>query len=284
MISVYYSPALWAIIENIFIIFLLLSIGSFLTVCTYRIPRANNFYEDTETPVKCPGFNDPKRSICPKCTQQIAWWQNIPVVSWIFLGGRCYYCKARIPVRYPMIELLSVVLGLGSIHLYGFTATALAVYLFSAALLVTIFIDYDFYIIPDVITIPGTAIGIIVSIVNENFSLFSYPVVSDIYSSCLGMLAGGGFLYVVSEGYFRIRKKEGLGLGDVKLLLMTGALFGPECALATIFLGSLVGSIAGLAMIVFSRLNFSQYIAFGPYLVIGTYVYLFGLIDFFLKP
>lgn len=259
-------------------------VGSFLTVCIHRIPISYGYDIDEEDPDyerkiaerSKIGINNPPRSRCPKCQNQLSWYHNIPILSWLMLLGRCAFCKEQIPMRYPLVELLSTFAALGSYSLYGVTITAFIVYVFTALLIVISFIDIDFFIIPDIISLPCTAIGIVLALCNEIFSLFTYPIVIDAYMSYLGIIAGGGFLYLVAEVYFKLRKKEGLGFGDVKLLMMTGAFFGPQCALFTIFMGSLLGSVIGIFFIMIGAKKFSQEIPFGPYLALGTIFYLFG--------
>lgn len=259
-------------------------IGSFLTVCIHRIPlrygydldEASIDFEHKLKERATIGINNPPRSRCPKCQKQLSWYHNIPIVSWLFLRGRCAFCKEKIPVRYPLVEILSTAAALASYHLYGMTSVALIVYVVAASLIVISFIDIDYFIIPDIISLSGTLLGVIVVGVNQYFQLFFYPVAPDIFSSCIGILAGGGFLYLVAEVYLKLRKKEGLGLGDVKLLMMVGAFFGPSCALFTIFMGSLLGSVIGIFFILIGAKRFSQEIPFGPYLALGTIVYLFG--------
>lgn len=269
-----------------------LIIGSFLSVCIYRIPLGRfdhldnsdlSGQEPTEgqpyTPQLFSGepvcFSFPRRSISPCCKQQLRWWHNIPLVSWLILGGRCAFCKKSISIRYPLVELLTATCAFLSLTLYGATPTAAVVFLFSCALIVITFIDYDYFIIPNLITYPGTMAGIALAVTAEFSPLFSAPVTDGWVTSALGILAGGGFLYLVSEVYFRVRKIDGLGMGDVKLLAMTGAVFGPECALFTIFMGSLIGSLLGVVLVLAGGKRFSQHIPFGPYLAFGTILYLF---------
>jgi leader peptidase (prepilin peptidase)/N-methyltransferase len=263
-----------------------LIVGSFLSVCIYRIPRAESFYievEEGETPqqeIPEPvGFNEPKRSICLKCGKQLLWWHNIPLFSWLILRGKCWFCKTPISARYPVVELLSAMMAILSYHHYGLTPTGAVVYLFCAALIVISFIDFDYYIIPDVISISGTVVGIVIAGANSFTHYFDPPVVPNYYFCALGLLAGAGFLYLISEVYLKLRRIEGLGLGDVKLLAMTGALFGPECALYTIFIGSLFGSIIGLALVLFHGREFNKHLPFGPYLAVGSVLYLFVGLD-----
>lgn len=265
-------------------------VGSFLNVCIYRLPITYRYDEEDEEVELIPRtdftISNPKRSICPSCNNTLRWYHNIPVVSWLVLGGKCAFCKTPIRVRYPIVELLTAIVSILSFGFYGITATGAVIFLFCCSLLVISFIDLDFFIIPDVISIPGTAIGFAVGILNQFTEIFSYPVSKGALSSLYGFVAGAGFLWIVSEGYFRVRGREGLGLGDVKLLAMTGALFGPTCALFTIFFGSLLGCILGAAMLLISRKGLSQAIPFGPYLAAATVVFLFSdtyLLDLFYR-
>lgn len=263
-----------------------LIIGSFLSVCIYRIPAARidelvGDELDVVAPQPVPKLERPltiaypPRSFCPSCANQLKWWHNVPVVSWLLLRGRCWFCKTRIPVRYPLVELCSGLLALLSYLHFGLSPTAMVVYLFCAALLVVSVIDYDFFIIPDVISIPGSFIGVALAALNQFYSIFQPPIVSGLWDSFLGFMSGAGMLYVISEVYLRLRKREGLGLGDVKLLAMTGVLFGPFASLYTIFIGSLLGSVIGIVLLLVQRRGMSHYIPFGPYLAFATTLYLF---------
>jgi len=259
-----------------------LIVGSFLTVCIYRIPFGSLEEElaGDNTDIQQPPAEskptitlvEPKRSFCPSCNNRLLWWHNIPLVSWLLLRGQCAYCKKSIPVRYPLVELLTALLSLWSFSMFGITPTGFLIFAFCCALLVITFIDYDFYIIPNVISLPGTALGLAIGLFNQYFHLFNFPVASSLTISLFGILAGAGFLFLVSEVYFRLRKLEGLGMGDVKLLAMTGAFFGPGCALYTIFVGSLIGSVSGVLMVLFLRRKMSQHLPFGPYLALGTFI------------
>lgn len=266
-----------------------LIIGSFLSVCIYRIPLGrfdqidnSDISVDASEPAepqvfegKPISFLEPRRSVSPCCKKQLAWWHNIPVASWLLLGGRCAFCKKSISMRYPVIELLTALCAFLSASEYGLTLTALIVFIFSCAIIVVMFIDYDYFIIPNLITYPGMVLGIVLGLINERTHLFHAPIVSGVLMCLLGILAGGGFLFLVSEVYLKLRKIDGLGMGDVKLLAMIGALFGPECALFTIFVGSLIGSICGLLLVLIGGRRMSQHLPFGPSLVTGALLYLF---------
>jgi len=282
-------------------------IGSFLSVCIYRIPLGrptsieeweteesdedegdapepeiedrNSEHFDKKVTVACP-----PRSFCPHCGEQLAWYHNIPILSWVFLRGKCSFCKDKISGRYPLVELLSTSFALLCLGAFGLNVTSIIIYFFCCALLVISFIDFDYYIIPNVISYPATLIGFILAAINQFSGVLALPIVPGIKEAIYGILAGAGVLFVISEGYFRIRGREGLGMGDVKLLAMTGVLFGPSAALYTIFVGSVLGSVVGIALIIIGGRKMSQYLPFGPYLALATLLFLFvgveGTIEF----
>lgn len=273
-----------------------LIIGSFLTVCVYRLPLGRPAdplnpceEEEGEEALALPpaavleqaaGKNIsvwfPARSFCTACGRTLLWWHNIPLLSWLMLGGKCAFCNARVSVRYPLIELITCALALLTLYFYGLTPTALIIFAFSCALLVLSIIDIDFYILPNKITLPGAVIGLLVAAINHFWRIFDAPVSVNLLQSFLGLLAGGGFLYVVAELYYLIRRREGLGMGDVKLLAMTGAFFGMQGALYTIFVGSLLGALLGALHVLLSRGKWSTPLPFGPYLAFANVLYLFS--------
>ncbi len=264
-------------------IFFGLLVGSFLNVCIYRIPAAREeFYEESpygrdpnskKIDLK---FLYPRHSICPSCKNKLLFWHNIPLLSWLLLKGKCAFCSTKISVRYPVVELLTAILSVLSFSNFGLSLTGLIIFAFSAALLVIAFIDYDYYIIPNVISLPGTGICFGLAVINQFCGIFDSPIVPGISDSLWGILIGGGFLWIVAEFYLRVRKIEGLGMGDVKLLAMTGALLGAPGAFYTIFIGSVFGSIIGIGLIIFTKRSASQHIPFGPYLVVATLIYIFS--------
>lgn len=278
--------------EIAFTILFGLIIGSFLSVCIFRIPASrddimlNPFDEDgnersideakeSEKPSRRVTFTDPPRSLCPECGEQILWYHNIPVLSWIALKGRCAFCSTSISSRYPIVELLTAILALLTFSHFGFTATAVVIFAFLCALLVISVIDIDYYIIPDIISKPGMLLGALVVTINHFTGWFVEPIAQDIWSGVYGFIAGYGFLWAFASFYFWLRKKDGLGLGDIKLLGMTGILFGPESAIYTIFLGSVLGSIIGLTSLLVVGRKFAKPLPFGPYLALGTFLYIF---------
>lgn len=284
--------------ELIFIALLGAVIGSFLTVCIYRIPysRLEGCVEDGETEVEEePGFEGlpdlpkplpiqggelsflfPPRSICPKCQGTLSWKHNIPILSYVLLLGKCGLCKAPIPFRYPLVEILSLIAAVASYATFGLTLTALIVYAICAMLIVMSYIDIDYFIIPNVITYPATAIGLVFTVINELYpETFAWPITSGLLDTGLGLLVGPGFLWLVSVTYLKIRGRAGMGMGDVKLLAAVGALLGANGAIATMFIGSLAGTVIGGTLILLKGRSFAQHLPFGPYLALGTLTYIF---------
>ena len=276
-----------------------LIIGSFLSVCVYRIPlgrasgieemleedsdeaQAENQSEQDSVILNSPHFPQrvtiafPPRSFCPHCGEQLKWYHNIPLFSFLFLRGKCGFCQAGISFRYPLTELLSAVFAWLSYSTFD-TPTAIVAYLLCAAFLVLSFIDIEYFLLPNVITYPATIIGLTIALI-QGYAPFieSPPFVSNISEALIGVLAGAGSLLLISLFYTYVRKKQGLGLGDVKLLAVTGAFFGLNGAFYTIFVGSLLGSFLGIALLLLGRGKWSSYLPFGPYLVAANLLYLF---------
>ena len=241
-----------AYLIEIFIFIFGLCIGSFLNVCIYRLPVSKSIVKP--------------RSMCSNCGTLIAAHDNIPILSYLWLKGRCRHCRIKISMRYPIIELLAGLFALGAYLKFGLTIEALIYYLFFAALITVTFIDLDHRIIPDVITLPGIPICFLAS--------FALPSISYL-DALLGILVGGGSLFLVAWTYSLITKKEGMGGGDIKLLAMMGAFIGWKGVLFTIFVASLTGTLAGLAVIVQSRNGLKLAVPFGPFLAIGCITYIF---------
>lgn len=274
-----------------------LIIGSFLTVCIFRIPygkekgpgdllldepdeelSSNHDSVEQQPESERLSLVWPRRSFCPHCKAKLAWYHNLPLISWILLRGRCAHCHKAISLMYPSVEILSALCAW--LCWTSFSApTAVLVYIFCAALIVLSFIDAEYYILPNCITLPGIVIAAAIALINHYTHIFELPIVTNVMSACLGLLVGGGTLFLISEVYLRLRGKIGLGFGDVKLLTMTGLLFGPGIAFYTIFIGSLIGTVAGIGMMVFGGHKASHPLPFGPYLAIGTFVSLFFLTD-----
>ncbi len=265
-------------------------IGSFLAVCAYRIPMGK--YEPIHEGVKelnrTLSIVSPSRSFCPQCEKTLLWWHNIPIFSWIVLRGRCAHCGANIPFRYMFIELLTGIVCVLTFLRFGPSLTGLVAFAFIAIFIVITFIDLDYMIIPDVITYPATFVGLLIGLVSRPLRPFlDRPFVASPMESVMGLLMGPGLLIAVWWLYFKIRKREGLGLGDVKLLAVCGATFGLECAWFTIFIGSVLGSIIGISLLLCRRNALSSYIPFGPYLAVAAVAYILGapsIFEHYLNP
>jgi len=224
-----------------------LAFGSFLNVCIHRLPLGLSVVKP--------------RSACPKCKRPIAFYDNLPVLSWLILGGRCRECKARISPRYLLIELLTGVLFLVCYWYFGLTLSTLKYCVFAFLVLGLIFTDAETKLLPDKLTLPGIALGILFSLlvpVNDLASQllpglvdlpFSDEVVLRSFSlldSLLGAAVGASFIYGAGVMYLRWRGMEGMGFGDVKLMAMIGAFLGVKLTILTIFTASLAGSFFGV--------------------------------------
>lgn len=228
-------------------------VGSFLNVVILRLP-------------------DPKQSIvfpashCPRCSSSLHWYENIPIISYLFLRGKCGHCKARISLQYPLVELMMALLAAATIYTFQLSIPSAGYFIFCAALLVIIVIDIHHQIIPDVISLPGIVLGVLFSFVS--------PTVTW-QSSLIGLLVGGGVLYAVAFFYFLLRKVDGMGGGDIKLLAMIGAWLGWQSLPFVIFASSLSGSLVGLIAMFFQKKGGRTRIPFGPFLSLSALVYLF---------
>jgi len=228
-------------------------IGSFLNVCIYRLPTSKS-------------IADPPRSICPSCNSPIRFYDNIPVLSYIWLKGRCRNCDAPISFRYPMVELMNGIVAMGLLFKFGLSLESLVYFVFISSLLVITFIDLDHQIIPDIITLPGIPMGLVAS--------FALPTIS-FKASALGLLIGGGSLWFVAWLYNLIARRDGMGGGDIKLLAMIGTIIGWKGVIFTIFASSVMGSCIGITMMLIKGKNMKYAIPFGPFLSIGAIAYVF---------
>jgi leader peptidase (prepilin peptidase) / N-methyltransferase len=250
--------------ELALVLALSLAIGSFLNVVIIRLPQRES--------ISIP------RSRCPKCKKAISWYDNIPVLSYLLLRGRCRYCKNHISMRYPFVEALAGIAGVLLYFKLGLTVEWAIFFAFSAALIVLGFIDLDYRILPDPITLNGIWTGIVVSVylaqpsplVLRLFRSAGLDVVNPRFialtASVLGAIIGGGLLWAVAEAYLRLRGIEGMGFGDVKMMAMVGAFLGAPLALLTIMLGSLLGSVVGLAFIRVANKTREYELPFGTFL------------------
>ncbi len=236
------------------LVFLLgICVGSFLNVCIFRLPS-----EDSIT--------NPPRSVCPHCRNSIPFYDNIPLFSYFWLRGKCRSCGGKISFRYPMVELMGGIFALAIFRHYGFSLPALIYFVLICSLVVITFIDLDYGIIPDVITLPGIPIGLAASLVLPSISIFN---------ALLGILAGGGTLFMVAWIYSLITGKEGMGGGDIKLLAMLGPFLGWKGVFFTIFAASVVGMLAGIIEMIRHREGMKLAIPFGPFISIGAILYIF---------
>jgi leader peptidase (prepilin peptidase)/N-methyltransferase len=228
-------------------------IGSFLNVVILRLP-------DDKQSIVYPA------SHCPRCSSALHWYENIPVISYLFLRGRCGHCKEPISLQYPLVELTMALLAAAIMYKFNLSLTSAGYFIFSAALLVIIVIDIHHQIIPDVISLPGIILGVLFSFVN--------PTVTW-QSSLIGLLAGGGLLYAVAFFYFLFRKVDGMGGGDIKLLAMIGAWLGWQSLPFVIFTSSLSGSLIGLIAMFYQKKGGQTRIPFGPFLSLSALIYTF---------
>lgn len=230
-----------------------LIVGSFLNVCIVRIPL--------EESIVRPG------SHCRKCLAPLAWYDNIPLLSYVVLRGRCRSCRQSISPRYPFVEILTAATFVAVFNA-GFEPRYLALSLLvTAAFIVITFIDIDHRIIPDVITLPTIAVAPAIAVLLGDITFIE---------SLTGILVGGGGLWLIAWLYTLVRHQEGMGFGDVKLLAMIGGLQGWEAAVFSLVIGSLIGSVIGIALMVVRRGRLDMEIPFGPFLVIAAFVHMLG--------
>lgn len=220
------------------------AIGSFLNVLIYRLPR--------QLSIVAP------HSFCPNCKKAIKWYENIPIVSYLLLGGKCSNCHKRISLRYPIVEALT-----GLLFVYAFSRFQLSfefffMLFFFCGLIVIAFIDFSFQVIPDIISMPGIAIGILYQIMKGDF-----------FTGLAGMIFGGGLILVIRVIGGKVYKKEVMGMGDVYLTAMIGAFVGFPFIIPAIFIGALVGAILGILYIISTHQSRESPIPFGPFLAIG---------------
>lgn len=235
-------------------------IGSFLNVCIFRMPREIS-------------IRKPSRSFCPHCQKQIYWYDNIPFISYILLGGRCRFCRKHIFWRYFLVEFLTASLLVILYHFLGLSVHFFVYSLLSCALIVATFIDFDFQIIPDEITIGGLVVGVLLSILFPELHQTSSRLTSLINSG-LGGLVGGGSIYLIGKFGEIVFRKESMGGGDVKFLAMIGSMVGWKFVLLIFFLAPLFGSIVG---IILKLRKGVEIIPYGPYLSLATFfILIFG--------
>ncbi len=238
--------------------------GSFLNVCIYRIPR--------DLSIVAP------RSFCPECGTQLSWVQNIPVLSYVFLKGRCRYCSQPIGVRYPLVELLTAILFVLVAARYGATLAAAKWAVFEALLIILFWTDLEERILPDEITLGGCCAGLLfalVAVVPSTLGMLLFHGLKEQWQSLLNAGIGAALLalpiWLIALAYGRVRKRDALGLGDVKLLAMIGIFLGPDNGFLALLIGAVGGAVIGVLFLLATRKEASSYeLPFGSFLCVGA--------------
>ncbi len=252
-----------------------LMVGSFLNVVIYRLPKMmerewhNNCLElqGKDNPEQSKFTLASPRSACPICSHPITAVENIPIISYLLLGGKCKGCKTKISIRYPLVEALTgALLGVVA-YQFGYTHTTLFAWVFSLALITLTFIDFDTQLLPDDITLPLLWLGLLFNLNNNGFV--------DLKSAVIGAVAGYLILWSVYWLFKIVTGKEGMGYGDFKLLAAIGAWFGWQLIPAVILLSSVLGTVIGVALILFRGKSGGTAIPFGPFLALGGIAALF---------
>lgn len=225
-----------------------LCVGSFLNVCIHRLPLKES--------VVWPA------SRCPGCGHDLAWFDNIPVASYLVLRGRCRSCRAPISIRYPIVEALTAAIFLLHWMVFGPTPLLAVRLLFACALIVLFAIDLDHQILPDVITLPGIVVGFVCSVFLPPGPLMSLA----------GIALGGGLLWAIAEAWFRLRKVEAMGFGDVKMLAMVGAFLGIKLVVFTFVVSSMIGGLVGVLLIATRRADMATKVPFGTMLAVAALI------------
>ena len=229
-----------------------LAFGSFLNVCIYRIPLKKSI-------IRPP-------SSCPHCGVRIKYYDNIPLVSYLFLLGKCRYCHSPLSWQYPVVEAMTGAISMVLFIKYGLNYQYFIFFLFLTSLLVVSFIDFHHKIIPDILSLPGIVVGLMTSLIIGHISWMD---------SLIGIIAGGGGLFLVAVTYKTLTGKEGMGMGDVKLLAMIGAWMGWRALPLIILISSLTGAIIGSAMLLVGGKGIRARIPFGPFLSLAALLYFF---------
>jgi leader peptidase (prepilin peptidase) / N-methyltransferase len=221
-------------------------IGSFLNVCIYRLPLRKSIVWPA--------------SACESCGRELAWYENLPIVSWAALRARCRTCKAPLSIRHPIVEAVTALMFAAGAWYYGPTLLLASRLVFGCALIVLFAIDLEHHLLPNAITLPGIVVGIA-------FSLVTQP---GWVASLFGALVGGGSLWLIAEAYYRLRHEEGLGMGDVKMLAMIGAFIGWQLTIVTLMMASVAGSVVGIILIASRKGDMKYALPFGTFLAMGA--------------
>ncbi len=230
--------------------------GSFANVCIYRLPQDKGVVAG--------------RSYCPKCKKKISWYDNIPILSYLFIQGKCRKCKKQISIQYPLVELLSVGSFVTAYLFYGITVTTLLFIILALAFIIIFFIDLKHYIIPNILTFPLMLLGFIKSFDPNLNELFPNYI-----NSLIGGVLGYVIIWVIIFLYKILRNKEGMGLGDAKLLSAIGFWFGWISIPFIIFLSSVIALLSVIPSLLKKTKTMSSQIPFGPFIILGTLFYLF---------
>ena len=230
--------------------------GSFANVCIYRLPQDKGVVAG--------------RSYCPKCKTQISWYDNIPIISYLFIQGKCRKCKKQISIQYLLVEFLSILSFVAAYFFYGITVTTLLFIILALAFIIIFFIDLKHYIIPNGLTFPLMFIGFVKSFDPNLNELFPNYI-----NSLIGGVFGYGIIWAIIFIYKILRNKEGMGLGDAKLLSAIGFWFGWIAIPFIMFLSSVIALISVVPSLLKNSKTMSSQIPFGPYIILGTLVYLF---------
>jgi len=258
-----------------------LIVGSFLNVVIYRFPKMmeQGWYQECrefladelKAPKKDKKTNEvaaeltlsKPSSSCPNCQHQIRFYENIPIISWLFLGGKCSQCKSKISKRYPMIELVTAMLSVAVAYLYGVTAISLFIILLTWALICLTMIDYDHMLLPDQITLPFLWLGLLINI---------NGLIVPLDQAVIGAVVGYMSLYSIFWLFKLVTGKEGMGHGDFKLVALFGAWMGWQLLPLLILMASAVGAIVGISLMIFKNHQREQAIPFGPYLAVAGWI------------
>lgn len=240
-------------------------IGSFLNVCVHRMPLNQSVVKP--------------RSKCPKCEQPIAWFDNLPILSWLMLGAKCRNCSQPISWQYPLVEAITGTLFFFVFWHFGLVLATPIYMLLAASLVLVTFVDLTDWTIPNEVTIPGIFVGVVCALIGMIYPQ-SGLLLGVWWESFAGLFLGGGILYSIDKISLLLLKKRGMGFGDVKLMAMLGAFFGWKAAVLNIVVAAFLGSIIGIIFIVMAKRGGEKeskghYLPFGPYIAVGGIVVMF---------
>lgn len=239
-------------VANIYLFLFGLITGSFYNVCIYRLPKGQNIVS--------------KPSACRKCKKKIKWYENIPIISYLALQGKCSQCKKIISPQYPLVELITGLIFLYSYSLYGLSLHFAALTILLSSLLIIFFTDLNEYLILDVITLPMTCVGLLITVINQN--PFNLTIIDSVSGAVIGYLV----LYSIRWYYLKLRKIEGMGLGDAKLLLMLGAWLGIKSILFILIVSSISALIISIPIVIIKK-NSKYPIPYGCFIVFAAFLY-----------